>query len=114
MIQEGSRRHCIGLLATVEFHKDLSGGAGHAKWPLAGVDVMTSSQEIGIEGWVMQQSLEDDSLVTGLSHVPDTTSTTTRARVLVCVALDIDLRRGVFDPSVLAVYQIVSYSTREH
>lgn len=114
MIQEGSRRHCVGLLATVEFHENLSGSAGHAKVPRASVDVMTSGQEIGVEGRVMEQSLEDDSLITGLSHVPDTTSATTGTRVLVRVVLDIDLRSRVFNPSVFAIYQIVSYSTRGH
>jgi hypothetical protein len=75
---------------------------------------MTPGQEIGVEGWVVEQGLEDDSLITGLSHVPDTTGTTAGARVLVRVVLDIDLRGRVFDPTVFAIYQIVSYSTREH
>jgi hypothetical protein len=114
MIEEGSSRHCVGFLATVEFHKNFSGSAGHAKVSFAGVDVMTSGQEIGVESRVVQQSLEDDSLVTGLSHVPNTTSATTGARILVRVVFDIDFRSRVFNPWVLAIYQIVSYSTHEH
>ena len=110
MIEEGGRRHCFGLLATVELHEDLSSSTCHAKGPFAGVNVMASSQEVGSEGRVMQEGLEDDSLVTGLSHVPDTTSTTTRARVLVSIVLNIDLGSGILDPSAFAIYQMISRS----
>jgi hypothetical protein len=71
---------------------------------------MPSGQEIGVEGRVMEQSLKDDSLITGLSHVPNAASATTGARVLVSVVLDIDLRSRVFNPTVLAIYQIVSWT----
>lgn len=92
MIEEGGRRHGFGLLATVELHEYLGGSTGHAEVSFASVDVMASGQEVGSEGRVMQQGLEDDSLVTCLSHVPDTTSTATGARILVSIVLDIDLR----------------------
>lgn len=77
------------------------------------MDVMASSQEVCSEGWVMQESLEDDSLITGLSHVPDTTSTTTRARVLVSIVLNVDLGNRVLDPSAFAIYQMISCSVDE-
>jgi hypothetical protein len=113
MIEEGSRRHCIGFLTTVEFHKYLSGSTSHAKGSLASVDVMTSGQEIRVKSRIMQQSLENDSLITGLSHVPDTAGATTGARVLVSVVLDIDFRSRVINPSVFAIYQLVSCSVNE-
>lgn len=105
MVEEGSSRHCISLLATVEFHEYFGGCACHAKRSFASVNVMASCQEIGIEGGVMKESLENNSLITGLSHVPDTASTTTGARILVGVILDIDLRSRVFGPSAFAIYQ---------
>lgn len=110
MVEEGGRRHCFGLLATVELHEDLGSSTCHAKGSFASVDVMASGQEVGSEGRVMQEGLEDDSLITGLSHVPDATSATTRARVLVSIVLNIDLGSRVLDPSAFAIYQMISCS----
>lgn len=103
MVQQGCGGNGIGLLATVEVHEYLGGGTGHAEVSLAGVDIVASSQEIGVQGRVMQQCLEDDRLVAGLSHVPHATGTLARARVLVGVVLDIDLRGRVINPFSFAI-----------
>lgn len=91
MIKQGSRRDCIRLLAAVEVHENLGGSASHAKVPLARVNVMATGQEVGIQGRIMKQSLEDNRLVACLSHIPHATSTTARARILVRVVSDVDL-----------------------
>lgn len=59
MIKQGGCRDGVGLFAAIKLHKHFSCGAGHAKAPFARVDIMTPCEEVGIEGWVMQQSLKN-------------------------------------------------------
>lgn len=91
MIKQSSRRNCIRFLAAVEVHEHLGGSTGHAKVPRARMNVMATGQEVGVQGWIMKQSLEDNRLVACLSHIPHATSTTARARILVRVVSDVDL-----------------------
>lgn len=68
------------------------------------MDIMAPGQEIGCQGGIMKKSLENYSLVAGLSHIPHATSTTARAGVLVGVVLDVQLGSRVVNPFAFTFY----------
>jgi hypothetical protein len=104
MVKKHGCGDCVISLRTVEFHEYLSCRTGKTVLDRACVDIMTTSQEIGSEARVMQQSLQDSSLVTRLTHVPNTTSAANGAWVLVSVILDVDLGGRVFCPNGSPIY----------
>lgn len=52
---------------------------------------MATSQEVGVQSWIMEESLKNNCLVACLAHVPDATSATTGTRISVGIVPDIDL-----------------------
>jgi hypothetical protein len=105
MVKKHGCGNCLAFLSAVEFHEDFSCRTGETVLDYACVDVMATSQEIGSEARVVQQSLQNRSLIARLTHVPDTTSTADGARVLVSIVLDVDLGGRVFSPNGSSIYQ---------
>lgn len=98
MVKKGGSRNGLSLLAAVEVHKYLTGGAGHTIAALTGVDVMSTSKEISSKGRVMKKSLQDNRLIAGLSHIPDATSASAGAGILSSVVLDVRVRSCIGHP----------------
>jgi hypothetical protein len=98
---------CLTFLGAVEFHEDFSCRTGETVLDYACMDVMATSQEIGSEARVVQQSLQNRSLIARLTHVPNTTSAADGTRVLVSIVLDVDLGGRVFSPNGSPIYQML-------
>jgi hypothetical protein len=98
---------CLTFLGAVEFHEDFSCRTGETVLDYACMDVMATSQEIGSEARIVQQSLQNRSLIARLTHVPNTTSAADGTRVLVSIVLDIDLGGRVFSPNGSPIYQML-------
>lgn len=98
MVKKSGRRDSLGLLAAVEIHKHFTGGASHTIAALASVNVMSTREEIGSKSRVVKKGLQDDRLVAGLPHVPDTTGASTGTGILGSVVLDIRVRSCIGHP----------------
>lgn len=104
MVKKYGCRDCVVSLGAVEFHEDFSCSTSETLFDHACVDVMATSQEIGSEARVVQQGLQDRSLIARLTHVPNTTSPADGTWVFVSIVLDVDLGGRVFGPNGSPIY----------
>lgn len=105
MVEKSSRGDCVISFGAIELHENFGGCTGETVLGAACVDIMATSKKIGSKAGIVQQSLQNRSLVTGLTHIPYTTSTTVNTWVLVSIILYIDLRSRILGPDGSTICQ---------